>query len=139
MGICSAFGHMEAFHFVDIFSLHLPRQANFYFVFWVALVAISFYIKKEENLAWHTSSKDSMTSNLGKMAASFSKSVSDEFFFVRKWYVMFIFFLLFLCSTTHIGVQLVLEVYQGGNPFALVETGIHYRYTWAGSTFSSSC
>ena len=51
-----------------------------FLMFWgVALVAITFSIEKGENLARQTSSKDSMTMNLRKSAASFSESDSDKF------------------------------------------------------------
>ena len=40
-------------------------------------------------------------------------------------------FSLVLYSTTHHWVQLMLEINQGGNPFALAETGIKYQYTHA--------
>ena len=73
MRICSAFGHVEAFHLEDVFSLPLAVYLNkkisilsFLHVFWgIALVAITFSIKKEENLARQTSSKYSMTMNQG--------------------------------------------------------------------------
>lgn len=39
------------------------------------------------------------------------------------------YFSVALCSATHHGVQLRLGMYQGGSPFALVETGIHDQYT----------
>ena len=42
--------------------------------FIVALDFITFSMRKVENLARQTSSKDSMTMNLGKSAASFSDS-----------------------------------------------------------------
>ena len=44
-----------------------------------ALVAITFSMKKRENLARQTSSKDSMTMNLEKSAASFSKFNLNRF------------------------------------------------------------
>ena len=47
--------------------------------FLVVLVEITFSVRKGENLAWPTSSKDSLTMNLGKSAASFSESDSDWF------------------------------------------------------------
>ena len=53
----------------------------------VVLNVISFSIKKGENLARQTSSKDLMTMNLGKSAASFSESHTDKFllvFFIRR-------------------------------------------------------
>ena len=48
----------------------------------VALIAITFSIEKRKNLAWQNSSKDSMTMNIGKSAASFSKSNLYRFFLV---------------------------------------------------------
>ena len=50
-------------------------------VFGLALVEITFSITKGENLARQTSSKDSLTMNLGKSAASFSESDSERFRF----------------------------------------------------------
>ena len=56
-------------------------------VFGLALVDITFSMRKGENLAKHTSSKDSITINLGKSAASFSESDSERFrlFFLFVW------------------------------------------------------
>ena len=48
-------------------------------VFGLALVDMTFSIRKGENLARHTSSKDSITMNRGKSAASFSESDSERF------------------------------------------------------------
>ena len=45
----------------------------------------------------------------------------------------------FLLSTTHHGVQLVLGMYQEGNPFALAETAICDQYTRAEGRFPSRC
>ena len=143
MGICLKFDCVEAFQLEDIFSLspavHFNKQVSVFVTFLgVALDAI----KKGENLARQTT-KDSMRMNLGKSAASFSKSDWDKFlcfffFFFFKDIMSDVYFLLFLCSTTYYGIQLVLGIYQGGNPFALVEMGIHDQYTWAGSRFSIS-
>ena len=47
--------------------------------------------------------------------------------------MLYIFFAGFVL---HHGVQLVLGMYQGGNPGALVKTGIHEQYTLA-EMFSS--
>ena len=45
-----------------------------------------------------------------------------------------------LHSTTHYGVQLVvLGMNQGGNPFALVEMGIHDQYTQVEDRLLSYC
>ena len=49
-------------------------------------------------------------------------------FFVWRRHICSIFSLA-LHSTTHHGVQLVLGINHGDNPFALVETGIHNQYT----------
>ena len=84
-----------------------------------------------------------MIMNLKKSATSFSESDSDRFHFVFVFLledtISDVYFLLALCSTTYHGVQLVLGIYQGGNPFALVETGIPDQYTRVGSRFSSYC
>ena len=63
-------------------------------VFRVALVDITFSMRKGENLARHTSSRDSKTMNLGKSAASFSESDSERFhldFWVKMPYMLYIF------------------------------------------------
>ena len=63
-------------------------------VYGLALVDITFSIRKGENLARHTSSKDSITMNLGKSAASFSESDSERFRFVfclKTPYMLYIF------------------------------------------------
>ena len=82
-------------------------------------------MRKGENLARHTPSKDSITMNLGKSAASFSESDSErcrlDFLFEDAIYAEY--FSLALRSTTNHRVQLVLGMNQVGNPFALVETG----------------
>ena len=94
-------------------------------VFGLALVDITFSIRKGKNLAKHTSSKDSITMNLGKSAASFSESDSERFrlVFLFEDAIFAVYFSLALRSSTHHGVQFVLGINQGGNPFALVETG----------------
>ena len=93
--------------------------------FGLALVNITFSMRKGENLARHTSSKDSITMNLEKSAASFSKSDSERFRldFLFEDAIYAVYFSLTLRSTTHHGVQLVLGMNQVGNPFTLVETG----------------
>ena len=48
-------------------------------IFGQALVGITFSPRKGEKLARQTSSKDSITMNLGKSAASFSESDSERF------------------------------------------------------------
>ena len=93
--------------------------------FGLAPVDITFSIRKGENLARHTSSKDSITMNLGKPAASFSESDSKRFrlVFLFEDAISAVYFSLALCSSTHHGVPRVLGINQGDNPFALVETG----------------
>ena len=86
-------------------------------VFGLALIDITVSIRKGENLARHTSSKDSITMNLGKYAALF------RLVFLFEDAIYAVCFSLALRSSTHHGVQLVLGINQGGNPFALVETG----------------
>ena len=94
-------------------------------VFGLALVDITFSVRKGENLARHTSSKDSITMNLGTSAASFSESDSESFrlVFLFEDAIYAVYFSLALRFSTHYGVQLALGINQGGNPFALVETG----------------
>ena len=84
-------------------------------VFGVALVEITFSMRKGENLVRPTSSKDSITMNLGKSIASFSESDSDRFHlvFLFEDTIDAVYFLLALHSTTHLGVQLVLGMNQG--------------------------
>ena len=63
-------------------------------VFGVALVEITFSIRKGENLARQTSLKDSITMNLGKSAASFSESDFEGFcslFYLKTSYTQYIF------------------------------------------------
>ena len=77
--------------------------------------------------------------NLGK-SLSVSESESDKYlldFF--KEAMIGVCFSLVLCSTTHRRVQLVLGIRQGGNPFALAETGIHYQYTRIKNEIPSIC
>ena len=71
-------------------------------------------MRRVKNLPRQTCSKDSMTMNLGKSAASFSKSDSDRFclVFLFEDAIYAVYFLLALCSTTHHGVQLVLGIYS---------------------------
>ena len=93
-----------------------------FFFFSVALVAITFSIKKGENLTRQTFSKDSMTMNLGKSDASFSEYDSDKFVlvFLLEDTISDIYSLLVQCSTTHHGIQLVLGIYQvEGKPIHL--------------------
>ena len=93
-------------------------------VFGLAFVDIT-SLRKGENLARQSSSKDSMTMNLGKSAASFAESDSVRFclYFFFEDAIYAVYFSLALHSSTHHGVQLVLGMNQGGNPFPLVETG----------------
>ena len=84
-------------------------------------------MRKGENLTKQTSSKDSITMNLGRSTASFSESDSDRLclgFFIED-VIYAVYFSLALLSTIHHGVQLVLGMNQEGNPFALVDTEIH--------------
>ena len=46
---------------------------------------------------------------------------------------------LVLCSTSHHGLQLEKGMNQGGNPFALAETGIQNQYTHAKGMILSLC
>ena len=103
----------------------------FFTVFRLALVDITFSMRKDENLTTQTSSKDSITMNLGKSATSISESDSERFRldFLFEDAIYAVYFSLALRSTTYHGVQLVLGMNQGGNPFVLVETGIRDQYT----------
>ena len=62
--------------------------------------------------------------NLGKSAATFSEFVADKFLLVFKSEdtISDVYFSLAQGSTTHLEVQFVFGIYQGGNPFALVDT-----------------
>ena len=67
----------------------------FFAFFGVSLVDNTFSIGKGKNLAWQTSSKDSMTINLGKSVASPSEFDSDRFplfLFIRGCHRCCIFF-----------------------------------------------
>ena len=88
-----------------------------------------------------TSSKDSITINLGKSAASFSKSNSERFRldFLFEDAIYAAYFSLALRSTTHHGVQLVFGINQGGNLFALVEMGIRDQYTRGEGRLPNRC
>ena len=105
--------------------------------FGVALVDNNFSIRKGENLAWLTSSKYSMKMNLEKSTASPSESDSDRFRWVSLWddTIGAVYFSLALHFTTHHGVQLMLGMNQGENPFALVEMEIHDQYIKTESRF----
>ena len=65
----------------------------FFTVFGVTLVEIT-CLKKGDNFPWQTSSKDSITMNLGKSVASFSESDSDRshlfFFNLKTPYMLYI-------------------------------------------------
>ena len=78
--------------------------------------------------------------NLGK-SFSVSESESDKYLldFLKEEAMIGVCFSLVLCSTIHCRVQLVLGISQGGNPFALAETGIHYQYTCIKSEIPSFC
>ena len=75
-------------------------------VFGLALVDITFSMRKGENLARQTSTKDSITMNLEKSAASFSESDSERFRldFLFEDAIYTAYFSLTLRSTTHHGV-----------------------------------
>ena len=81
-------------------------------------------MRKEENLARQTSSKDSMTINLGKSAASYPESDSDRFRFVFlfKDTKSDVYFSLSLCYTTH---NLYREYAKRETFIALIETGTY--------------
>ena len=55
-------------------------------VFGLALIDITFSIRKGESLARHTSSKDSITMNLWKSAVLFSESDSERFRLVLSFF-----------------------------------------------------
>ena len=83
MPVGPSFRRMKSFHFkIKVFSACLrlsssTSQLPFLVLlmnFGVALVEITFSMRKGENLAWQTSSKHSITMNLGKSTASFSES-----------------------------------------------------------------
>ena len=91
MQVGSAFRRMKIFIFCAFClspAVHLNKQVDISFflsVLWVSHVEITFSMRERENLAWQTSSKDSITMNLGKSAASFSEPDSDRFrFFLFK-------------------------------------------------------
>ena len=69
--------------------------------------------------------------NLDMSATSFSESDSERFRldFLFEDAIYAVCFSLALLSSTLDGVQLVLGMNQGGNPFALVETWIRDQYT----------
>ena len=75
--------------------------------------------------------------NLGR-SLSVSELESDKYLFdfLKEEAMIGVCFSLVLCSTTHRGV---LGISQGGNPFALAETGIHYQYTCIKSEIPSLC
>ena len=78
--------------------------------------------------------------NLGK-SLSVSELESDKYLldFLKEEAMIGVCFSLVLCSTTHHGVQLVLGISQGGNPFALAKMWIHYQYTRIKSKIPSLC
>ena len=71
--------------------------------------------------------------NLGKSVATFSESDSKNFHLGSLFEdtISDVYFSLFLYSTNHHGVKLVLGMYEGGKPFALVEIGMHDQHTWS--------
>ena len=78
--------------------------------------------------------------NLGK-SLSVSEAVLDKYLldFLKEEAMTGVYFSLVLCSTTHHRVQILLGISQGGNPFTLAETGIHYQYTHSKSEVPSLC
>ena len=75
--------------FFNVFCLsptvHLDKQVVilcFLTIFWLTLAEFTFSMRKSEHLTWHTTSKDSITMNLGKSAVSFSESHSERFRFI---------------------------------------------------------
>ena len=106
-------------------------------VFGLALLEITFSLRKGENLVRPTSSKDSITMNLGKSPASFSESDRFRLVFLFEDVIYAVYFSLALRSTTHHEVQLVLRMNQRVNPFVLVETGIRDQYIRVESRFPS--
>ena len=110
-------------------------------VFGLAIVEITFSMRKGENLIRQTSSKDSITMNLGKSTASFSESDSVRFLldFLFEDVIYAEYFSLALLSTIYHEVQLVLGMNQRGNPFALVETVICNHYIRVEGRFPSRC
>ena len=116
---------------------------NFLTVIGVRFVDITFSIMNGDKLVIGEL-LDSMIMNLGKVASVSLSEESDLFklhlnFLFEKEAIFVIYFSLVLCSTTHHGVQLEKGMNQGGNPFALAETGIQYQYTHAKSMIQSLC
>ena len=120
-----------------------PSWAEFHFLIFfrdisVKLLDITFSIMDGDRFV------DSITMNLGKGdSASLSREESNSERFhlnlLFKKAICIICFSLVQCSTTYHGVQIVLGMYQGGNPFVLVEMGIHYQYTHVKSKILSLC
>ena len=102
----------------------------------IAQVDITFSVRKEGNLTSQFSAKYLMTMNLVKFATP--ELISRDIFllFVFEEAIGNAYFLPVLCSTTK---SSLLRIYLGGNPFAFVETDIHYQYTLARSRVSSPC
>ena len=124
------------------FGFNFHKQVSslkFLYSFWVGSTGFYFFDQKR----WRTnfiSCNDSKMINLGK-SLSVSESESDRYLmdFLKEEAMTGVDFSLVLCSTTHHGVQLVLEISQGENPFALVETRIHYQYTHIKIEIPSLC
>ena len=123
----------EGFLFI---SGYPPQQASFHFSFslhFLVLFALKLFFlsEMEKILARQTSSRDFMTMNLGKSAASFSESDSDKFLLVYfRW----------PCAplpTTESNLRR--EWTKGESPFALAEMGIHNQYTHIKSKVFSLC
>ena len=135
----------EGLHLEDVFSLpltvYLNKQVSIPFFFFshfvgVALIAIIFSMRKGGNLARQTSSTDSMTMNLESLP--FHSLILIDF--------LCFFWLDDTISDVYIFAGSVLchhppqsPTCVGEGPFALVEMGIHYQYTQAGSRILSPC
>ena len=99
-----------------------------------------FSIRWGDNWSNFISPKDSIIMNLVN-SVSFSESESDKYLFdfLKEEAIIGVYFSLVPCSTTHHGVQLMLGMNLGENPFALVETGMQYQYTHAKNKIPSFC
>ena len=106
----------------------------FLIVFRVAFVEIIFFYKERREFG---------LAHLQRFNNNESGEVCCFILRVWMWQISFNFFIwrrhIFftgLCSiTTHHGVQLVLGLNQGGNSYALFETGIHAQYVHVGTYY----
>ena len=120
MWVRSAFGWMK--HLFLMFSVCLRLSTStsklpflvFLTVFGLALVDVTFSMRKGENLARQTSSKNSISMNPGKSTDSFFEFDSERFRldFLFEDAIYAAYFSLALLSTTHHRVQLVLGMNQ---------------------------